>query len=1279
MPGKQLCVVFVHGFISSSNVWGPFLRLLEDDQDLDFVRPLLFTYDTRLWQPDPRKQIPTFDTTADNLAQYLKSTAGDCGRIVLVAHSQGGLVVQRYLARMLGRGRGEDLRRIRRVILFACPNNGAEFGKAFQRAFLRKNPQADQLRPLVEQVSDTLGIVINQVVHAQEVSGHSCPIPFTVYAGESDNIVPPASARSVFPDAWTLPGDHSSVVKPDSHEHRAYEALKQEILDSADRGPPVAKDWKDLPAKPPQEVDGLLAALESIETLPYHLSGSRSLSDVYVQQQLRYLDTPSLATLERGETGKWGPPRLAGYAVDTHEHLVVVGGSGQGKSTLTLRLAAELSAAWRSEARRIAPPTRVPVIPIRVPADALLATQGDSKSATWTESLVLASNRELNLRQNAALSNELLKKPICGARWLILVDGLDRIRDPEARSHFIDVLVQHMQVTDSPYRLLITTQPLSFEELQRLEEGGADCLALDGFETEGALTDFARRWFRQHGGEVEAQRFLRSIDTAGLREVVQIPLLAAAAAVLFDPHRQLPHTKHDLYDDFISRIWEQQKLDKSFALLRQRLNGISGGKSLAAWIKKNMEPLLRHLAHLSVTTNEPLVPAAMDWISRNGPTISRRPHEWNALISEMLTSSGLLEHRGWDLQFLHEGIAEHLATAAAANTLPAQFDPYHLDWQQCIHQALGHTNPALARSVLIHHARQNESGDDLLSWLSRGNDRYQCLALELLAEGIPAQPAHLDAILPLIRHWICWADDTASRGLPLLASFPDNSKIPPLLQSIATDPTVDAAFRIEAADTLVHARPDLSPEIANALQQLIDEPIASSGAQATAAHLLAQLGPQYEGKVVEAFRTSVAEGINWEAKKLGLKALRPLVAQRHQEAAEVLLEFACNREDYLDFGGVREGAVNALLPVIDEVHLDQRRLAAALIEIGYWESASNLLRRLAESATPSLREGRPVKRTGEVEEPGDEPLAAVSDLLNEAEEELAPDSSISERRVARALREVVEHHETDATHLLRVAVLLDKLQEIRPSFKELYTAHPQPTFVQQPPEEHHQRRQEVINEITREIDEEIAADDFVAWQAPLLELAHQALDRHAPDGIIVKAFRHITRLHGVSSEILLEMAKMWADLGAEYYLEIVSVVRRIIGRQVDDPYVRIEAAQVLAQIGPQYVDEAAAALRQASLSPRVTPFDRYKAAIELACLGPQFSDDAITALCMGISDSPHFHDLQLNGAVRILLMCSPEHPKVRSEVEKGLRMLESYHDWGWWAAPRRQYFYPESA
>lgn len=232
---RRLGAVFVHGLFSSSAVWAPFRELMAPDPDLNAFETLSFSYMSRPASFSPLRRIPSFDDVADNLRGFLEVDAQDFDDLVLVSHSQGGLVVQRYLARMLGEGRGAELARIRRVVLFACPNLGSELALTLRRAvWWGRHPQEHQLRPITAAVTEAQRAVVTRIDHAKAVAPDTCPIAITAYAGDADNIVKPASARSVFRDVGVLPGDHFTIVRPDSPEHRSYTALKRLLLTDPD-------------------------------------------------------------------------------------------------------------------------------------------------------------------------------------------------------------------------------------------------------------------------------------------------------------------------------------------------------------------------------------------------------------------------------------------------------------------------------------------------------------------------------------------------------------------------------------------------------------------------------------------------------------------------------------------------------------------------------------------------------------------------------------------------------------------------------------------------------------------------------------------------------------------------------------------------------------------------------------------------------------------------------------------------------------------------------------
>ena len=99
-------VVFIHGLFSGTKTWDAFRTLMSTDPDLEHFTTFAFGYPSPIAEPDPRRRIPDYDAIADALALFLERDISAFRCVILVTHSQGGLIVQRYLAQMLQSGRG---------------------------------------------------------------------------------------------------------------------------------------------------------------------------------------------------------------------------------------------------------------------------------------------------------------------------------------------------------------------------------------------------------------------------------------------------------------------------------------------------------------------------------------------------------------------------------------------------------------------------------------------------------------------------------------------------------------------------------------------------------------------------------------------------------------------------------------------------------------------------------------------------------------------------------------------------------------------------------------------------------------------------------------------------------------------------------------------------------------------------------------------------------------------------------------------------------------------
>ncbi|WP_412808546.1 esterase/lipase family protein [Nocardia sp. SC052] len=239
MPEK-VALVLVHGILSEGSKWDPLCNLLLRDEELaGRIEIIAVEYPSKLIELDPKRQIPDLDTVAGYLGTRLSEELHPDRPIVFAGHSQGGLIVQRYLVQQLHQGHGLALRRVRQVLMFATPNSGSEYLLPLRKWWSR-NPQEIELRPLNEKIVETQKVILQQIVYAKEFSTISAPIPFGVYAGITDRVVPPQSAKSVFPDTGELPGDHSSIIVPSSIDDLVYVIIKARLLRVLEASEPAA-------------------------------------------------------------------------------------------------------------------------------------------------------------------------------------------------------------------------------------------------------------------------------------------------------------------------------------------------------------------------------------------------------------------------------------------------------------------------------------------------------------------------------------------------------------------------------------------------------------------------------------------------------------------------------------------------------------------------------------------------------------------------------------------------------------------------------------------------------------------------------------------------------------------------------------------------------------------------------------------------------------------------------------------------------------------------------
>jgi hypothetical protein len=391
------------------------------------------------------------------------------------------------------------------------------------------------------------------------------------------------------------------------------------------------------------------AQVRATDELPYRLSGVRRprLSGVYVRQSLS-------AGIASPGSALPSPACSVEEALARHRHLIVIGGPGQGKSTLTLQLVHRLARDWLVPGSSSAGDHRGPVglVPLRVTGRELAA----AIHHPWLQALCNAARNELggHLDLEADFSSGLLMKPVGGTPWLITIDGLDEAVEPGRRDKLVTVLSTRLAEAALPHRLLVTSRPLNPAEMARLcRDAGVNEVGVYELEPFNAATlqDFARRWLtagpRPSGVDL-ATRFLQEAQINHLTDVLSTPLLALMAIALFeeDPDGTLPHFKYDLYERYLGYALTSAVRHPDWRAVTTELAELTGGSGHALNYPVTLEALLQHLAAIQVSSDTPLTVAADEWLAGNTVPGRRRPPEWPAIVESLLTRSGLLVRSG---------------------------------------------------------------------------------------------------------------------------------------------------------------------------------------------------------------------------------------------------------------------------------------------------------------------------------------------------------------------------------------------------------------------------------------------------------------------------------------------------------------------------------------------------------------------------------------------------------------------------------------------------------
>jgi transcriptional regulator with XRE-family HTH domain len=694
---------------------------------------------------------------------------------------------------------------------------------------------------------------------------------------------------------------------------------------------PAPTGWSALPVLPTEVLALLRAQEEAAVYMPYRLHGARatSLATVYVRQHLGSGMEEPQPEQPRAEPMRDGqvplslpeppaprltvrpPSRTLRAALDGDDHLLVTGGPGQGKSTMSLRLAADIAAAWRAPTTDEGAPLVEPVIPVRLTAREL-ATRLGLPAAQALAASIMAEYGSLMLRFEVGA--DVLGEKVGGCRWLLLVDGLDEIANGDERDQLVKALGAWVSGPDSPYRIVLTTRPVEGAALAPFQRAAAARYELQPFDEE-ALRRFAENWFAEEGPDTAA-RFVRQVRHAHLDELVQVPLLATIAAIIFSQRDDLPlpDNEYELYEAYLSYLRPARPAVRDI-YERMRI------------------PLLELLGWVRFTTDKSLIATAHGWFSQQVPT-QHRSANWQEELVTFLSSTGPLELRGNELRFMHHSFAEHLAATFTARTLPETFDAdafVHL-----LHASRQDIRGRHARAVLVHYTRLRQTeADRLVRWLHEGTADDHLLAARLLAKHVPTSAEVIDDFLATARSWAMTTQhpswnilDSITRAthhpglVPWLVDLYQDERAPwrsrvaaaialatrldaetaaEFLRTVLHDEDVPIVARLDAAEGLSDCQVSYREMAEQGLRLVLADPSVPATRRRTATVVLAGLGPAAHARAVTSLQASLADPWTWiENLVQCAAALTEIGMEFHDQCVDVFRTVLATTREWTD-------------------------------------------------------------------------------------------------------------------------------------------------------------------------------------------------------------------------------------------------------------------------------------------------------------------------------------------------------------------------------------------
>lgn len=218
-------IIFIHGLGGSAlGSWGNFRSLIEGEVDLHDYDVNFYEYQTAI-VPSWFRNYPGIETMAELFESYVDNNSNRGQRIIIIAHSMGGLIAKKYLINL---AKKKSTARTIAVMFYAVPHHGANLADVAKQikfynqqisALCKKSEYRKELAKDWHQLSIQSKLLCSYAV------------------GSDDIIVDEQSVTEGWRGAYTiLQGkNHSTVIKPHDKYDVTYTTFKRFIHNVEER------------------------------------------------------------------------------------------------------------------------------------------------------------------------------------------------------------------------------------------------------------------------------------------------------------------------------------------------------------------------------------------------------------------------------------------------------------------------------------------------------------------------------------------------------------------------------------------------------------------------------------------------------------------------------------------------------------------------------------------------------------------------------------------------------------------------------------------------------------------------------------------------------------------------------------------------------------------------------------------------------------------------------------------------------------------------------------